>query len=90
VGDPNEVVIDEIAGQAIALAGLHIAFPGPAPWPGVLAAFALFRLLDVTKPGPIGALERLPGGLGIMADDLLAGLVVALCFPLARLVGAFP
>jgi phosphatidylglycerophosphatase A len=41
----------------------------------VLAAFVLFRLLDVWKPGPIGWLERLPGGWGIMADDLLGGAV---------------
>ncbi len=90
VRDPNEVVIDEVAGQALALAGLHLAFPGPSPWIGVVAAFALFRLLDIAKPGPIGALERLPGGVGIMADDLLAGLVVALLFPLARLAGVVP
>ena len=44
---------------------------------GALLAFFLFRILDVWKPGPIGALERLPGGWGIMADDLLGGAVAA-------------
>lgn len=87
VKDPGEIVIDEVSGQSIALAGLHLVFPGPAAWIGVALAFALFRLLDILKPGPIGALERLPGGLGIMADDVLAGLLVALVFPLARALG---
>ena len=93
--DPNEVVIDEVAGQSVALCGLHLAFPRLGAdgslgtyLAALLAAFALFRLLDILKPGPIGALERLPGGLGIMADDLLAGLLVALAFLLAGALGA--
>ena len=93
--DPNEVVVDEVAGQSIALCGLHLVFPrlgadgiGAPYLVALLLAFALFRLLDIFKPGPIGALERLPGGLGIMADDLLAGLLVALAFVLAGALGA--
>ena len=70
--DPGWVVIDEVAGQWIAL----LALPHPS-LVGALAAFALFRLFDITKPGPIGWAERLPGALGVMADDLLAGAVAA-------------
>jgi phosphatidylglycerophosphatase A len=69
--DPQEVVIDEVAGTLIAM-GLVRA----QPWWVALVALGLFRLLDITKPYPICALERLrPAGLGIMADDLLAGLL---------------
>lgn len=70
--DPSECVIDELAGQWIvcAFAPLTIA--------AYLVAFLLFRLFDMTKPWPISRLERLPGGLGIMADDLGAALVAAL------------
>lgn len=89
--DPHEVVIDEVAGQSIALLGLHGFLPGASG--GVLgaglvlAAFFLFRLLDVWKPGPIDALQRLPGGTGVMADDVAAGAVVAAAFGLAALAG---
>ncbi len=87
--DPKEVVVDEVAGQAIALAGFHAAFPllaGPLAWGGVAAAFFGFRLLDIVKPGPIGALERLPGGTGIVLDDVAAGVAVACGFGLLSLV----
>jgi phosphatidylglycerophosphatase A len=83
VKDPKEVVVDEVAGQAITLLGLHAAFPGlsgGAAAGGVLAAFFLFRLLDIWKPGPVGALERLPGGTGIVLDDVAAGLLGAIFF----------
>ena len=71
-GDPSWVVIDEIAGQFLALLGL--AHPTVL---GVGAAFALFRLLDVVKPGPVGWADRQGGAAGIMADDLIAGAIVA-------------
>jgi phosphatidylglycerophosphatase A len=67
--DPPQVVVDEVIGQWLALA---VASPGE--WKDWLAAFALFRLLDIAKPFAIRRLERLPGGLGIMADDAAAGL----------------
>jgi phosphatidylglycerophosphatase A len=71
-GDPGWVVIDEIAGQLLALWGLaHISVAG------VLAAFIIFRLLDVAKPGPIGWADRQGGAAGIMADDVLAGTLTA-------------
>jgi phosphatidylglycerophosphatase A len=79
IGDPPEVVVDEVAGQLIALLPVYTLVPPEAPLlfriGAVLLAFALFRILDVWKPGPIGALERLPGGWGVMMDDVLGGAV---------------
>ena len=66
---PGFVVIDEVAGQLFALIAI------PADWKHALLAFLLFRLLDITKPWPIRRLERLQGGLGIMLDDVAAGLL---------------
>jgi phosphatidylglycerophosphatase A len=80
--DPSEVVLDEVAGQWLAL-----AFVQPVLWQ-VIAAFVLFRLFDVTKPWLIRRLEQLPGGLGIMADDMLAGLVAGVLIFLFRLVSS--
>jgi phosphatidylglycerophosphatase A len=80
VKDPGEVVVDEVAGQAIALIPVYALVPADAVLlriASILVAFLLFRILDVWKPGPIGWLERLPGGFGIMADDLLGGAVAA-------------
>ena len=77
--DPGWVVIDEVAGMWLAMLPLH----RPAPL-GLLAAFALFRLLDITKPGPIGAIDRRPGALGVMGDDLAAGAVAALILLVLR------
>ncbi len=69
-GDPGWVVIDEFAGQWLAMCGL-----ARASLPGLLAAFVIFRLLDVAKPGPIGWADRQGGAAGIMADDLVAGAI---------------
>ena len=66
--DPSKVVIDEIAVMPVALAGLT-----EFGWP-VVVGFLLFRLFDVWKPGPIREVQHLPGGWGIVADDLLAAL----------------
>jgi phosphatidylglycerophosphatase A len=71
-GDPGWVTIDEVAGQWIALLGL--ARPTLT---GLLAAFLVFRLLDVAKPGPVGWADRQGGAAGIMADDLVAGALAA-------------
>ncbi len=85
--DPPEVVVDEVAGQSLALLLLHLALPeGASPllrWGLVAAAFGLFRLLDVAKPGPIDRVQSLPGGWGVMADDLLAGLGAGILAALA-------
>ncbi|MCW3475466.1 phosphatidylglycerophosphatase A family protein [Limobrevibacterium gyesilva] len=70
--DPSWVVIDEFAGQWIAL--LPLAHPSPL---GLLAAFLLFRLLDIAKPGPIGWADRQHGPVGVMLDDIIAGAIAA-------------
>ena len=64
--DPGEVVIDEVMGMLITF------FLIPVSWMGMLAGFLLFRVFDVIKPYPAQNLERLPGGLGMMADDAMA------------------
>jgi len=66
--DPQIVVIDEVLGQWITMAGA-----GALHWKSYLAALALFRLFDVWKPPPVRQLEALPGGVGINADDVMAG-----------------
>ena len=71
--DPQFVVIDEVLGQWIAMAGAR-AFH----WKSYLLALALFRLFDIFKPPPVRQLEALPGGLGINADDAMAGVYAAL------------
>lgn len=71
--DPSEVVIDELAGCLIALAFV----PWRLPW--VAAAFLLFRLLDILKPGPIRTIDRrTTSGWGVMGDDVVAGLAAGL------------
>jgi phosphatidylglycerophosphatase A len=66
--DPGFVVIDEVAGQMIAMMAV------PLNWKYLLASFILFRSFDIVKPFPLRRLERLPGGTGIMMDDVGAGL----------------
>lgn len=70
IEDPQKVVIDEVAGTLIAM-----GMVSGGSWGIRVLALTLFRLLDITKPGPIDAVQRLePPGVGIMADDVLAGL----------------
>jgi phosphatidylglycerophosphatase A len=82
IGDPSEIVIDEVAGQSIALFAVYatcrMGHSSLGFWCVVFLSFVVFRILDIWKPGPIGWLERLPGGFGIMSDDLLAGLLEAI------------
>lgn len=66
--DPKQVVIDEACGILVAMALLP---PSPQY---ILLGFVLFRVLDIVKPPPVGALEHLPGGVGIVADDVMAGI----------------
>ncbi|MEZ4754279.1 MAG: phosphatidylglycerophosphatase A [Bdellovibrionota bacterium] len=73
--DPKEIVIDEWAGMAVALIPIPFAIE---PLKYIIVSFILFRLFDITKPRPISNVEKLPGALGIMADDLLAGIFAAL------------
>jgi phosphatidylglycerophosphatase A len=67
--DPGHVVIDEVAGQLIALIAI------PADWRHAVLSLLLFRLFDILKPPPIRQLERLPEGTGIMLDDVAAGVL---------------
>jgi phosphatidylglycerophosphatase A len=79
--DPGFVVVDEVAGQWIALIGVR------ADWAHALLALALFRLFDIWKPWPVRLLERLPEGTGIMLDDVAAGaLALAVGLVLGRWV----
>ena len=71
--DPGLVVIDEVVGQWITLAGMTTL-----GWKSWVAAFLLFRVLDVLKPPPARQFERLPGGAGIVLDDVMAGIYGAL------------
>ena len=74
VTDPGEVVIDEVAGQWLTLLAVP---PDPILY---LVGFILFRVFDIFKPWPVGWADReIGGGLGVMVDDLLAGLYAALC-----------
>ena len=81
--DPSEIVIDEVAGQWLAFLPVSIgaAHAGAALgdlWPGWITAFVLFRLFDIWKPGPIGWADRRGDALGVMLDDILAGLAAAI------------
>ena len=70
--DPGKVVVDEVAGQMLALLPLTLFNLQPLTR-GVIVSFILFRLFDIFKPYPAGRFERLKGGYGIMCDDLVAG-----------------
>jgi phosphatidylglycerophosphatase A len=77
--DPSHVVVDEVAGMLVSL------YLIPVSLLGLLVGFLLFRLLDIVKPFPCRRAEKLHGGLGIMADDLIAGVYVNLLLRLASL-----
>ncbi|WP_187431875.1 Phosphatidylglycerophosphatase A [Roseobacter fucihabitans] len=81
--DPSEIVVDELVGQWIALLPLSYAAWSMGlnilvMWPGWIAAFALFRLFDILKPGPVGWADRRGDALGVMLDDVIAGFFAAL------------
>ena len=78
--DPKRAVWDEVAGVWLTC----LFLPKTLPW--LAAAFLLFRVLDVLKPWPIRRFERLPGGYGIMADDVAAGVVGAAVLNAVRLI----
>jgi len=78
--DPGAVVLDEVVGMLVAA-----AIAPRVTWPWILAAFVLFRAFDIIKPFPVRNAERLPGGLGIFMDDVLAGLYTNALLRLAAL-----
>lgn len=76
--DPSHVVIDEVAGQSLALLAAPVF-----GWKYALTSFILFRALDIVKPPPVRQLERLPHGWGIMMDDVAAGVIACLILQLS-------
>lgn len=90
--DPSRVVMDETVGQWIAMlplscfAGLPAVWSSWQMWTGVAVSLALFRFFDIVKPLGVRSMERFPGGWGIMADDILAGIyagIITLLYTLA-------
>lgn len=82
IKDPPEIVIDEVAGQwtalwAISLPAWMHGIEITVLWPGWISAFLLFRLFDILKPGPIGWADRRGGAVGVMLDDIIAGIFAA-------------
>jgi phosphatidylglycerophosphatase A len=75
--DPQIVVVDEVVGQWIAIAGWSLG-AAPMDWKAWCAAFVLFRAFDMWKPPPVRQLERIRGGAGIVLDDVMAGIYAAL------------
>ncbi|PWK62769.1 phosphatidylglycerophosphatase A family protein [Roseicyclus mahoneyensis] len=93
--DPSEIIIDEVAGQWIALwpvsLGAQMAGAGFWDlWPGVVTAFVAFRLFDILKPGPVGWADRQTGAFGVMADDMIAGWMAALVVAVLAFLAHLP
>lgn len=76
--DPQEAVVDEVIGQLI----IFLFVPFDISWKLILAGFLLFRLFDIWKPYPIDSLQNLPAGIGVCADDILAGVYGGVCLSL--------
>lgn len=76
--DDGRIVIDEAVGMGIAL------LAAPRAWAGIGAAFLLFRFFDIVKPPPLGRLQRVPGGWGVMLDDVAAGAAAAVVLAIGR------
>lgn len=76
--DPQQAVVDEVIGQLITF----LFVPFLISWQFVLAGFLLFRLFDIWKPYPIDSLQNLPAGIGVCADDILAGVYAGTCLAL--------
>ena len=87
--DPPECVIDELAGQWLACAFAGLSFGGlvpvsGSPLPAFMLAFVLFRVFDIWKPWPVSWAETLKGGVGVMLDDMVAGLMAGVLVVAAR------
>jgi len=76
--DPPEAVVDEVIGQLI----VFLFVPFGISWKLILAGFIFFRIFDIWKPYPIDSLQNLPGGIGVCADDILAGVYGGVCLSL--------
>lgn len=73
--DPSRAVVDEVIGQLI----VFLFIPFASSWALIVSGFLLFRLFDIWKPYPIDYLQVLPGGIGVCADDILAGVYAGVC-----------
>jgi len=83
--DPGWFTLDEIAGYLLTVGWLPLVDgPGALGWRALVAGFLLFRFFDIVKPWPIRRLESIPGGVGVMADDLLAAVYAAVPLFLVR------
>lgn len=80
--DPSEAVVDEVMGQLITF----LFIPFGLSWPFILAGFLLFRIFDIWKPYPIYDLQVLPGGIGVCADDIVAGVYAGICLAIGYAV----
>jgi phosphatidylglycerophosphatase A len=76
--DPSEVVIDEVAGVLAGLAVVPAHAMAAAPGVACILVFVIFRVFDIAKPYPVSSLETLPGAIGIMADDIAAGVLAGM------------
>ncbi|HEU4390727.1 MAG TPA: phosphatidylglycerophosphatase A [Blastocatellia bacterium] len=80
--DPQQIVIDEVAGQIITL----VPIAGSPSVSSLIIGFILFRAFDIAKPYPVGRLERLPGGKGVVLDDVMAGVYAGVLLLASRLL----
>jgi phosphatidylglycerophosphatase A len=80
--DPSQAVVDELMGQFITFTFV----PFGLTWPFIFAGFLLFRLFDIWKPYPVRTLEMLPGGIGICADDIVAGVYAGICLAVGYVI----
>lgn len=81
--DPSQAVVDEVQGQLITF----LFIPFTYSWKLILAGFLLFRLFDIWKPYPIDDLQDLPAGIGVCADDIVAGVYAGVCLSIIYAVG---
>lgn len=94
--DPSEIVIDEVVGLWITLwpvsYGLSYAGVDPwtFPWPGWVAAFVLFRIFDIFKPWPVSLADAMTTPLGVMLDDVVAGIMAGICVVLLAILYHVP
>ena len=84
--DPGAIVIDEVAGMTLSV----LVLPLPFTVPVLLVAFVLFRIFDVVKPFPAGRSQALGGGVGVMIDDIIAGLYALVVVLVLRALTGWP
>jgi phosphatidylglycerophosphatase A len=83
--DPSQAVVDEVIGQLI----VFLFIPFTTSWLMIGAAFIFFRLFDIWKPYPIDYLQNLPAGIGVCADDILAGVYAGVCVSVVYAISLF-